>query len=96
MEVDFDNGQVCVASLCMPVERLSAIGKVRLKHLLQSAFRELDPAAEATGARAVKPARAGVRLAANRGIGGIFPAGTTGAGSCLRQGAEQQRSRRAR
>ena len=61
MEVDFDNGQVCVAALCMPVERLSAIGKVRLKHLLESAFRELDPAAEATGPRAVKPVRAGAR-----------------------------------
>jgi hypothetical protein len=61
MEVDFDNGQVCIAALCMPVERLSVIGKVRLKHLIESAFRELDPAAEATSTRAVKPTQAGAR-----------------------------------
>ena len=46
MEVDFDNGQVCVAASCMPISRLSAIGMVRLRHLLESAFRELDSGAE--------------------------------------------------
>lgn len=39
MEVDFDNGQVCVAAFCMAVDRLSAIGKTRLKELVGSAFR---------------------------------------------------------
>ncbi len=61
MEVDFDNSQVCVATLCMPVQRLSPVGMVRLKHLLESAFRELDPGAQATGRHVVKPARAEAR-----------------------------------
>lgn len=58
MEVDFENGQVCAATLCMPVERLSAIGKVRLRQLLASAFRELDPASQAAGPQGVGPVRA--------------------------------------
>jgi hypothetical protein len=61
MEVDFGNGQVCVASLCMPVTRLSVIGKVRLRHLIESAFRELDPGAQTAGPQAVRPARASPR-----------------------------------
>ena len=59
MEVDFDNGQVCVAALCMAVDRLSAIGKTRLRGLVASAFRELGLTAQAWGPQAVSPVRAG-------------------------------------
>jgi len=58
MEVDFDNGQVCAAAFCMPVDRLSAIGKVRLRRLVTSAFQELDLMAQASGPHAVSPVRA--------------------------------------
>jgi hypothetical protein len=61
MEVDFDNSQVCVATLCMPVERLSVVGKVRLKYLLESAFRDLELTAQAEGPQPVRPVRAGAR-----------------------------------
>lgn len=59
MELDFDNGQVCVAALCMAVDRLSAIGKIRLKELVASAFRELGLVAQVPGSHAVYPVRAG-------------------------------------
>ena len=58
MEVDFDNGQVCVAAFCMAVDRLSAIGKSRLKELVASAFRELVLTAQAGGSHAVYPVHA--------------------------------------
>ena len=59
MEVDFDNGQVCAAAFCMPMDRLSAIGKVRLRRLVTSAFQELDLMAQADGPHAVRPVQAG-------------------------------------
>lgn len=40
MEVDFARGYVCVGGLCMPVDRLSVLGKVRLRELIESALRE--------------------------------------------------------
>ncbi|NJO32107.1 MAG: hypothetical protein HC774_08065 [Sphingomonadales bacterium] len=49
MEVDFDNGQVCIAALCMPTRRLSAIGAVRLRRLVTSAFQELNLTAQVGG-----------------------------------------------
>ena len=58
MEVDFDNGQVCVAAFCMAVDRLSAIGKSRLRELVASAFRELGLTAQAGGPHAVYPVHA--------------------------------------
>lgn len=58
MEVDFDNGQVCAAAFCMPVDRLSAIGKVRLRRLVTSAFQELDLMAQGGGPHAVGPVHA--------------------------------------
>lgn len=42
MEVDFDSAQVCTAGMCLAIDRLSVIGKVRLRHLVEKAFRELD------------------------------------------------------
>ena len=57
-EIDFDNGQVCVGATCMAVDRLTTIGKVRLRHLVTSAFRELDLMAQAKGTHAISPARA--------------------------------------
>ena len=53
MEVDFDNGQVCVAALCMSVDRLSVVGKSRLQLLIEKAFRELDLVGEMIGPRPV-------------------------------------------
>jgi hypothetical protein len=53
MEVDFDNGQVCVAALCMPVDRLTVVGKWRLRLLIEKAFRELDLVGEMNGLRPV-------------------------------------------
>jgi hypothetical protein len=61
MEVDFDNGLVCAATLCMPAERLSVVGKLRLRQLLESAFRDLDLTAEAPSPRLIKPVHAGGR-----------------------------------
>ena len=42
MEVDFTRGEVCTGGLCLLVARLSPIGKVRLRHLIEKALRELD------------------------------------------------------
>jgi hypothetical protein len=39
-EVDFDESQVCAAGACIPFQRLTGIGKARLKYLVISAFRE--------------------------------------------------------
>lgn len=41
-EVDFDNGQVCVAGLCIEPNRLSLVGKLRLRQLVQKALRDLQ------------------------------------------------------
>jgi hypothetical protein len=40
MEVDFERGEVCAGSLCIGFDRLSSIGKVRLKHLINKAFQD--------------------------------------------------------
>jgi hypothetical protein len=40
-EVDFATSQVCVAALCLPVARLSAIGRLRLRRTVEQAFRDL-------------------------------------------------------
>jgi hypothetical protein len=52
MEVDFARGDVCVGGLCMPVERLSLIGKLRLRELIESALRELGLLASTSDVRA--------------------------------------------
>jgi hypothetical protein len=57
-EIDFDSGQVCVGATCMAVDRLTTIGKVRLRHLVTSAFRELDLMAQAKGTHVIRPAGA--------------------------------------
>ena len=57
-EIDFDNGQVCVGATCMAVDRLTTIGKLRLRRLVTSAFRELGLMAQAKGTHAISPARA--------------------------------------
>jgi hypothetical protein len=49
MDVDFDNGQVCVGASCMAFDRLTAIGKVRLQRLVTSAFRDLGLMAQDGG-----------------------------------------------
>jgi hypothetical protein len=55
MEADFDNGRVCIEGLCMAVDRLTAIGKVRLRVLIEKAFRELDLTADARGPYIIGP-----------------------------------------
>jgi hypothetical protein len=58
MEIDFDNAQVCVGASCMAVDKLTTIGKVRLRHLVNSAFREFGLIAQARGTHAISPVRA--------------------------------------
>jgi hypothetical protein len=57
MEVDFVRGDVCVGGLCMPVDRLSTIGKLRLRELIESALRELGLLASTSSVRAGSVAR---------------------------------------
>jgi hypothetical protein len=52
MEVDFVRGDVCVGGLCMSVDRLSTIGKLRLRELIESALRELGLLASTSSVRA--------------------------------------------
>jgi hypothetical protein len=52
MEVDFVRGDVCVGGLCMPVDRLSVLGKLRLRELIESALRELGLLASTSDVRA--------------------------------------------
>jgi hypothetical protein len=42
MEVDLEHSQVCVAAFCIDIDRLSAIGMTRLRHLITSALEELN------------------------------------------------------
>lgn len=58
MEIDFDNGQVCIGASCMAIDRLTPIGRIRLQRLVTSAFREFGLMAEAKGAHAISPVRA--------------------------------------
>jgi hypothetical protein len=48
-EVDFEHSQVCVAAFCIDIDRLSAIGSTRLRHLITRALEELNLKAEAPG-----------------------------------------------
>lgn len=41
MEVDFDNGEVCLASFCVGARQLSPLGRLRLRHLVERALREM-------------------------------------------------------
>jgi hypothetical protein len=47
-EIDFGHGQICIASLCIASERLSRIGQIRLRMLIERSLRELGlaPAVE--------------------------------------------------
>jgi hypothetical protein len=40
MEVDFARGEVCAGGLCIVADRLSVIGKLRLRRLIGTAFRD--------------------------------------------------------
>lgn len=42
MEVDFARGEVCSGNLCISAARLTAIGQLRLRHLIEKALRDLD------------------------------------------------------
>lgn len=41
-EIDFDNSEICAAGACISVQRLTGIGRARLKYLIMSAFRGSD------------------------------------------------------
>jgi hypothetical protein len=51
-EVNFASAQVCVGALCMPIERLSTLGKFRLRRTIERAFRDLGLMSEGDGAQA--------------------------------------------
>lgn len=51
-EVNFASAQVCIGALCMPIERLSALGKLRLRQSIERAFRDLGLVAQGGGAQA--------------------------------------------
>ena len=42
LEVDFKFRQVCIADLCMAANRLSVVGRLRLRRAISTAFPELD------------------------------------------------------
>ena len=65
-EMDFDNGQICLSAFCMPMQQLSAIGKVRLKYLVDSAFRELAVGAQARVGHTVQGFKANANRAAKK------------------------------
>jgi hypothetical protein len=48
MEVDLTEGQVCAGGFCTPANRLSPIGRLRLRHLMVAVFKDLEtsPTAE--------------------------------------------------
>jgi hypothetical protein len=50
LEVDFEFRQVCVAGLCMAANRLSSVGRLRLRRAIATAFPELELTAEAVNA----------------------------------------------
>ncbi len=52
MEVDFARGYVCVGGLCMPVAKLSTLGKLRLRELIETALREFGLLASTASVRA--------------------------------------------
>jgi hypothetical protein len=52
MEVDFARGYVCVAGLCLPVDRLTVLGRLRLRELIESALREFGLLASTSQVRA--------------------------------------------
>ena len=47
-EVDFEHSQICLSAFCIGVDRLSAIGSTRLRHLIRSALEQLNLKAEST------------------------------------------------
>lgn len=55
MEVDLARGDVCVGGFCIAASKLSAIGKVRLRGLIESALRELGLIASTESVRARAP-----------------------------------------
>lgn len=57
MEVDFARGDVCVGGLCMSVDRLSMLGKLRLRELIESALREFGLLSSTSDVRARSAAR---------------------------------------
>jgi hypothetical protein len=56
MELDFARGEVCTGGLCIFAARLSSIGKVRLRHLIEKALRELDMSASTASFQAPRAA----------------------------------------
>jgi len=57
IEVDFKFGQICIAGLCMAANRLSVVGRLRLRRAISTAFPELDLVALALNKQAKGPPR---------------------------------------
>jgi hypothetical protein len=57
LEVDFQFRQVCIAGLCMTGNRLSVVGRLRLRRAIATAFPELDLTAEAAAQLVKLPRR---------------------------------------
>ena len=53
VDIDFGNSQVCISGFCLPTQRLSIIGKLRLRQLIERAFRELGLLSQANEPAAV-------------------------------------------
>ncbi len=51
-EIDFKFRQICIAGLCMAANRLSVVGRLRLRRAISTAFPELDLAALARNKQA--------------------------------------------
>lgn len=72
MEVDFRQREVCAGGLCIPADRLSISGKIRLRRLIETAFRQLgiDSSQERWGPLPMRPAK----ISEPRGFFAAIPA----------------------
>jgi hypothetical protein len=61
MELDLDNARMCTAGMCRAIDRLSVIGKTRLRHLVEKAFREIESVGEVSVRYVDRPVVAGIR-----------------------------------
>jgi hypothetical protein len=52
-EIDFTSHKVCISTLCIATERLSALGKVRLRQMIERSFRELGLVPEDSEAKTI-------------------------------------------
>jgi hypothetical protein len=56
MDIDVEHSQVCLDAFCINIDRLTAIGMARLRHLITSALEELNLKAAAPRSSDIYPA----------------------------------------